>query len=305
MRAVAILLGLMSVAAVGCDDAPPPDPCVARMTQFEARLNARRSVRDPEGAPPDVPLPSIDGTTPAPALPLLVVSAEEVFFDGRGAGGLAAEATTGALLSDLRLHIDFQGGDAPVEVALWVAPGVTLETLQRLLGHAPPRLRFVLLARGPVPPVDDIPDWFETELARVDPPTEGEGEGFPAVSVVTPQAQRRARLPAAWTRATQTCEGAAPTLRYDARGTLLRATLGTLVARVRECGCDTADVNAIEAVALESLRSPEGPLVRVPPPLRFGPGDATELELAAATDVAMLAAQLAERPAELVHVRAE
>ncbi|MFK7989873.1 MAG: hypothetical protein AB8I08_27890 [Sandaracinaceae bacterium] len=307
MSSRAIVWALLGVvAAWGCDEAPPPDPCAERLTVLEQRLTARRSMRDPSGVPPDVALPSIDGTMPAPELPLLVVSEDEVLFEGRGAGGLATfEATTGALLQDLRLQMDLRGGDEPIEVGLWVEPTVTLETLQRLLGHAHPRLRFVLLARGPVAPVGTMPAWLETELSRIDPPVEGEGEGFPAVSVVTPEMQRRARLPAAWIRATASCEGATGALRFDERGTLLRASVGPLVNAVRGCGCDTADVAAIESVALESFRSGEGPLVRVPAPLRFGSGNGVELDLAASTTVESLARRVSERPAELTYVRAE
>lgn len=305
-----VIVGLVCVwGLVACDEPPSADPCAERLTELERRLEAQLALRDPRTAPPDVPLPRIEGDTPLLATPLLVIGADEVRFDGRGAGGLTGdasrlEATTGALLQDLRSHLEMQGGEHPVEVGLWVDPAVTLQTLHALLAHAHPRLRFVPLARGPIAPTEG-PSWLEDELTRVEPPAEGEGEGFPAVSVVTPRVQRRARLPAAWIRATEGCEAARAALQLDPQGTLTRASLPTLVGSLGECGCEGPDLGAIEAVAREVLRSDGGPLIRTAAVVRFGPGGGTEIELPGDTSYERLARRLGRRPPGLVSIRVE
>lgn len=287
-------LALSSLIVAGCGAVREADPCDERLVVLEARLSRAAANAEPSGSPPDVPLPRVDtGASIDGAPPLLVVS-DEIVFTGRGVGGTDdIERSAETLRSDIRSWARAnrrQSGDE-LRIALWVAPDVLVDTLVRLLRHAPGHARFALLVRGPVfEPGAGEPGWVPRAFR---------------VRTGDPSGQRL-RLESAWARATETCERARGHLPLPAplapAGPPLGApTVRGLMDALRACRCTGTDLAAIEAVATRALVDRDGPVFRLRPSLRFGPptDDAPALELRPGDDVADLVAQLEGRDGPL------
>src|SRR5690606_25751334 len=96
--------------------------------------------------------------------------------------------------------------------------------------------------------------------------------------------ERRERLDEAWARATERCAVAREHLPVPGDLAPAGPPMGApspapLIDALRRCGCDGPDLAAIEAVALAALVDPDGPLVRAPCSLRFGPATGEGREL--------------------------
>lgn len=321
LRPVALgtLVALAALLGAGCgddDDEASADPCAARLDAMEARLEAAAAGAEPAGAPSAVSLPSASRGAPLGGpRPLLVVSRDEVRLAGRGVGGGDdLERLAETLGSDLRGLARSRGGDSPPTVALWVAAELPVHRLARLLSRAPPDQDFVLLARGPRPERADAPPWvaegLEPPPLEPDPVDAEDGRFWRARRPDDPRA-RRERVEALWERATTGCEAArghlpAPPERTAAGPPLGPPSVDPLMRVLRRCGCDEVDLAAVEAVAHAALVSPEGPLVRVGPKLRFGlaTGEGREIRAGDAT-VAALVSRLAGVAADRAWIRAE
>lgn len=297
------LLALALVLAA-CD-APPAavDRCTARIDAIARRLERAGAVADPSGAPPEIPLPRGRGGEPlSGALPLLVVSADEVRLAGRGVGGAEDDERLAALIAeDLRALAATRESDEAWTVALWVDPALEVHRLVRMLSRAPPEVRFALLFRSTdvrLPRAPGAPPWVREALRFA--PTAGPLE-------------RRERLDEAWARATERCPGAREHLPVPAELAPAGPPLGPpspapLIEALRRCGCDGPDLAAIEAVALAALVHPDGPLVRAPHSLRFGPATDEGRELVVRGDARAggLLERIARLPAgEIVWIAAE
>ena len=285
------LVPMLVLAACGGDRAPA-DPCTARIDAIASHLGRAAEYADPIGAPPEVPLPHGEGGVPLEGTPpLLVVGSEEVRLAGRGVGSATDERAGERLATDLRalrdVSIEDDDGGAWT-VALWVDPSLGVEQLVGLLGPSSAHARFALLVRATdvrPPRGARPPEWVRPALR--------------AGALASPS-DRRERIDLAWERATAECEGARAHLPVPPELAPTGPAMGApstdaLVDALRGCGCERADLAAIEAVALAALVSPEGPLVRMPPALRFGHAtdDARELAVDAGATVADLAASLA------------
>ena len=257
--------GVLCLFLFGCGTQPAVDPCEPRLTQFEERLTWAAVTSEPAGAPPQVPLPtSAHGVPRRAAAPLLVVSVDEVSFAGRGVGGgddltRIAETLRADMSSWARVHRLLSAEEIPV--LLWAAPDVPARRLVRLLRHTPANVRYHLLVRGAArPPSPSEPAW-------VGPALRGRSG--------RPESERE-RVEAAWARVSEGCPGIAPHMPTPAPLTQVGLLLGPpaqdeLVGAVRDCGCASADVDAIEAVAMHALVAPAGPVLRLASTLRFGP----------------------------------
>ncbi len=274
MRA-SIMLALFAAACA--PERAPVDACTARMDRIEARLDRAASYADPPSAPPDVDLVAGRGVPLEGAPPMLVV-ADEVVLDGRGVGGGDdLERVAAALARDLlSLEETYGHGEGPWLVALWIEPHVDVEHLVRLLALAPPRVRFAVLVR----PRDVRPrPWLLASL-----------RGEPSL--------REERFDRLWARATEGCPAAREHLprTIDAEGTPMGpASAARLVHVLRLCGCEGANLGAIEAIAVAALLGIDGGVARARPVVRFGPavGPGEEIALPADTSAGELVRRLA------------
>lgn len=292
MKRAAALLALAMLACGG--EKKAADPCEARINAIAARLERAARYAEPSGAPPEVPLPEATGGIPLEGTPpVLVVGPEEVRLAGRGVGGEGDELAA-RLASDLRAlrEVSVESDDgAPWTVALWADPSTSLERLGALLSQASADASFALLVRASdvrAPRGESPPEEVQAAL-----------RARPGESVY----ERRERLDLAWERATATCESARGHLPIPASlapsGPPMGApTTEPLVDALRRCGCEGTDLVAMEAIALAALVSSEGPLVRMPPALRFGHATDDARETTARGTVADLATAIAGRPAE-------
>lgn len=287
-------LTMFALLIAGCDGGANTDPCDARLAALEQRLALAAASSGPSGAPPDVPLPTLEEGDPLEGAPPLLVVSDEVVLAGRGVGGgedvdRTAETLSGDLRSWARANRHPEG--QPLVIALWTSPEVHVDTLVRLLRHAPGEARFALLVRGaPRAPPEDEPSWVP---------------GAFRVRTGDPRDQRD-QLDAAWTRATQTCERARAHLPVPAAFAPTGPALGApsvtgLMSALGQCRCQGTDLPAIEAIATRALVDRDGPVHRLAPSLRFGPPtDGTPaLELGVDDDVADLAARLVGRAGSL------
>ena len=247
---------------------------------------------DPEGAPPDVPLPRLEEGVPVSATtPLLVVGASEVRFEERGVGGLedltrAAET----LATDVRVAARVAQGGGPFVLGLWADPSVPIATLEELTRGLPPEVRLVLLARGPATAwlraegrPSALPPWVTGALERSDP--------------IYPH-RARIRLEEAWERALPHCEPAVAQLPDRERGAVRRAEVEALVASVRRCGCEELELPQLTALAMRAIANPEGGLLAHQRALRFGAATGPGDDLEVSGTVAELAEALSRLPAE-------
>lgn len=290
-RAASLAVSLL----LGCGgDRAPSDPCAARIGAIASHLALAAEHADPIGAPPEVPLPRAAGGVPlGGAPPLVVVGAEEVRLGARGVGSVSDAQAAERLATDLRAlrEVSIEDDDGgPWTVALWVDPSLEVERLAALLGPASAHARFALLARA-----------TDVRLPRGERPPEWVRPLLRAGALASPS-DRRERIDVAWERATAACEAARAHLPIPPElapsGPAMGApSIDPLVEALEGCGCAHADLAAIEAVALAALVSPEGPLVRMPPALRFGHATdgAEELALDADASVEALVAALSSR----------
>ena len=285
---------LASVLAACGGDRSSPDPCTARIDAIASHLARAAEHADPVGAPPEIPLPhSAGGVALGGTPPLVVVGADEVRLGDRGVGGASDERAGERLASDLRALRDVSiedddGGAFPV--ALWVDPSVGVAELVALLRPASAHAEFALLVRATdvrLPRGERAPEWVRPALR--------------AGALASPS-DRRERIDLAWERATAECEGARAHLPIPPELAPSGPAMGApssdaLVDALRRCGCERADLAAIEAVALAALVSREGPLTRMPPALRFGHATdgAPELAIDGGATVDQLVSRLASR----------
>jgi hypothetical protein len=162
------------------------------------------------------------------------VARDEVLLDGRGLGGgedLGALAPRVA--QDLRMAARLAGADR-IHVALWLAPDLPLDVLDRLLSE-----------------VEVVADvwWREGEV----PP--------PAADPLAAQARRAE----AFAGATRGCSAARIWLPRDGRP----GAPAALVDALAGCGCDGLDLTAVEEAASSLLAPRGGGLRRAPVSMRL------------------------------------